>query len=200
MTMSRFLLSAMLLTGSACTVGEVSIGQNNNGTDGGNTGGDSGNQTSPRDVCSDRGTPGAAHVHVAAPATNRAGIGCVAVGCHLAGQTGAGASPYAFAGTVYKQVGGTAPNPGAVVRIFKEGPTGVFTKVTQGVADDAGNFRIAGNFTDFPYITDVSVCGADAPVMGIRPMIGPIGNANANCNGGAACHAVPGTLAIWLAD
>jgi hypothetical protein len=196
--MTCFRLLPILLIG-ACTVGEVSLGQNNNGTDGGNNT-DGTNQTNPRDVCSDRGTPGAPHIHTAAPADARGGLGCVAVGCHLTGQLGVGATAYAFAGTVYKQVGGTAPNPGAVVRIFKEGPVGTFTKIASGVADDAGNFRIAGNYTDFPYVTDVSACGADAPVLGIRPMIGPIGNTNGNCNGGAACHAVPGTLAMWLAD
>jgi hypothetical protein len=196
MTRSTVLLSALLL--GACTVGEVNLG-GGGGPDGG--GGDGDTTVNPRLMCADRGTIGIAHNHTALganPAGPRSGLACGAPnGCHGATP---GSSVYAFAGTLYKEAAGTTPNPGAVVRIFKENPTGVYTLVTSSVTDDAGNFYVIGDYTDFPYITDATACGSDALVSGIRPMVGIIANGSGNCNNGGACHGVPGTFPMYLLD
>lgn len=121
--------------------------------------------------------------------------------CH--GPGAATAPPYAFAGTAFKEIGGTTPQPTAIIRLFKENPTGVFAQVGVSVSDDAGNFFFAGNLADYPYIAEITACGADAaatPIPGVRAMVSKIQTGNGNCNGGAACHAVPGTQAVYLAD
>jgi len=43
------------------------------------------------------------------------GLSCIAAGCHLTGQTGAGAPPYTYAGTLYKEAAGTNVFPGATI-------------------------------------------------------------------------------------
>ena len=42
---------------------------------------------------------------------------CVAAGCHLTGQTGAGAPAYTYGGTLYSDVAGTTPMVGAAIFI-----------------------------------------------------------------------------------
>lgn len=190
MTRTLFLLPAVLAT--ACSVGEVDIG-------GGSGTPDSGGGTDDINICADKGTPGTAHNHAAANgnlAGARSGAGCMATGgCH---GISPGSSVFAFAGTVYKEAAGTTPQPGVVVRIF---PGNGMKSLAKAVTDDAGNFYIAGNFTAFPYKTDVTACGTDAVAGGIRPMVSPIVANDANCNAGGTCHAVPGgTNAVFLAD
>jgi hypothetical protein len=185
----------LLLAATGCTVGEVKIP--GSGPDGGGDGG-----ANPRLTCADRGQLSAAHIHTDAPLTNRAGLGCMdAGGCHGPAPGAGGA--YAFAGTAYKEIGGATAQPTAVVRLFKENPTGVFAQVGVAVTDDAGNFFFAGALADFPYVAEITACGADAaaaPIPGVRAMAAKIQQGNGNCNGGAACHAVPGTQAVYLAD
>ena len=195
MTRSTVLLSALLV--SACSVGEVDL--NRLGPDG--AGGGDAIGASPRDICADRpATIGIQHNHTADganPAGPRAGVGCqTGTGCHGAAPGAGGA--FAFSGSVYKEAAGTTPNPGVVVRVFKEDPAGTFTLVASAPTDDAGNFYMIGNYADFPYITDATACGSDQLVQGIRPMVGII--ATGDCNGGAACHQTPGTFPMYLLD
>ncbi len=188
MTRLMYLLSAVFAT--ACTVGEVNIG---------GPGPDSGGTTDDRNICVDRKTPAAAYQHSSQPPGPRSGQGCVSVGCHLMGNLGSGAGAFTMAGTVYKDTNGGAPQPGVTVRLFPS--TGNTDKsLAAVVTDDAGNFIIRTPLADPAYLTDVTACGTDAVALGIRPMQSPISNSDRNCNGGAACHAVPGTRAIFLAD
>lgn len=161
--MSRAVALIAVLAG--CDVGEVPIG--GTGTDGG----------SNINACADRGTIGTAYQHGGGAGT-RAGQGCIAVACHLAGQTGAGAGAFTAAGTVYK-LDKTTPNGGAVIRV-KSGGTAL-----TAVADDAGNFVIRGTFT-FPATTEATACPDTSP------MAGPLTTGGGNCNGGA-CHALGST-------
>lgn len=179
------LLSALL---GACSVGEVSL--NDGGTD---TGGGTPNRT----VCEPRvGAPPPAHIHAAAPADARSGLACIAGGCHLASNLGAGAGAFAFAGTVYKATDGAAVAPGVTIRMF---PRGGQTSLASAVTDAAGNFVIRGNFTAFPYETHVTACGTTPD---IRPMSGLIATQNeANCSNGGTCHGVPGgAAAVYMPD
>lgn len=185
MLRSPLKLSALLLLVGACSVGEVSDGS---GGDGGGSG--SGN----RAVCVDRvaGPPGA-YQHTTAPTGDRAGMGCIAVGCHLTGSVGAGAGPMAFAGTAYTAITGGTPAAGATVRVFSVGGT---TPVATAITDTAGNFIIRGNFTAFPYETDITACGSTPD---IKAMLGQIVTGTGpNCNGGGTCHVQPGTNAVYI--
>ena len=143
--------------------------------------------TDDRDVCATRVAPASpAHDHVTAPLGPRSGTGCVVAGCHLTGNTGANAPPFSIAGTVYKDLNGTIPNPGVVVRLFPaDGKKSVATTVT----DAAGNFSINDPaLTAFPYKTDVTACDSDTVAKGIRPMVGGILKQEMNCNAGNTCH------------
>jgi hypothetical protein len=200
--MPRMIASVFIIIGSAagalagCSVG--TYGETMQGTDGNMGGGDD------RNLCADRvATPGTAYNHVSAPTGTRAGMGCIAAACHLAGNTGAGAPAFGFAGTVYKDTNGTIPNPGVKVRLFPS--TGNTKKsIAFSVSDSAGNFYISDTtLTAYPYNTDVTACNADSVAMGIRPMVGSILKAEANCNAGNTCHqAAPAKTAtpIYLLD
>jgi len=200
--MRHFVL--LLAVVSACTVGEVKLPGGDDGA--GGVDAPPGGGENPRLKCADRGQLSTAHEHTlnnpaGSPAGPRSGLGCMTAGtCH---GPGGGGGEYAFAGTAYKEVGGTTAQATAIVRMFKENPTGVFAQVAVTVTDSAGNFFIAGTYNDFPYISEITACGADAaatPVAGIRPMVSKITTGQGNCNSGAGCHAVPGPMAVWLAD
>lgn len=204
MTQSKTMLAALLgaLLG-ACSVGEVDLGGGGGGgPDSGNGGTDAPVGQAARDLCVNRGTPVAARNHTAAgaaPAGPRSGMNCMAAGCH-----GVGGTPqFGFAGTVYKANTGGAVNPGVIVRIFPETPREA-AAVAIATTDDAGNFYYDGPaLTAFPYVTDVTACGSDSGVGGIRPMQARLTTAaNMNCNGGTACHQadVTTSLAIYLMD
>jgi hypothetical protein len=113
---------------------------------------------------------------------------------------GGASTPFAFAGTVYKETAAVTAAVGVTVRIFA--PDGMKSLV-EAVTDNAGNFviRNPAMFASFPYETHVTACGASANVGGIRPMISPVAAADANCNVGGSCHGTAGTQgAIYLAD
>lgn len=193
--MPRMIVFVPILVG-ACSVG--TYGETMQGTDGSMMGGDD------RDVCADRAaTPPIAYDHVSAPTGPRSGMGCVVAGCHLTGNTGANAPPFSFAGTVYKDIAGTTPQPGVVVRLF---PTTGNTKksVAVTITDAAGNFSVNDPaLTAFPYNTDVTACGTDSVAKGIRPMVGGILRQEMNCNAGNTCHqAAPTKTAtpVYLLD
>lgn len=190
MTRSFVLLPALLL--AACSVGEYGETQM--------MGGDTMMNTEDKNLCVNKGTPGTAYNHTTMPTGPRAGMGCIAVGCHLTGNTGAGATAFAFAGTVYKDTNGTTPQPGVTVRIFAAGGK---RSLAKAVSDSAGNFIIRGDFSAFPYETDVTGCGMDSVAQGIRPMLSPIARTDANCNAGGTCHqAAPQKTAtpVYLMD
>jgi hypothetical protein len=187
MKLSMVLLTALL---AACTVGEVPRG------DGGG-----GSNDNDRNVCEPRvAAPTAAHMHAASgtdPAGARARSACMATTCHGPGGT---STPFAFAGTVYKETAAVTAATGVTVRIFAPGG---MKSLAEAATDDAGNFVIRNPtmFAAFPYETHVTACGASASVGGIRPMISPIATADANCNVGGSCHGTAGTQgAIYLSD
>ncbi len=190
MTRSHLVLLPTLLA-TACSVGSYG--------DSPDTGKDGSMGTDDRALCVPKGSAGAAHQHVAAganPAGPRSGMACLtAGGCH--GVASPGSTVFAFAGTAYKEMGGTTPNGGATVRVF---PRGTMKSVAKTVTDDGGNFYIpasAGDFTAFPYEVDITACGSTP--SDIIPMIGTIGTpAEGNCASSGACHAIPGTRAVYI--
>jgi hypothetical protein len=163
----RIVLLASLLF-AACTVGEV--GTSNNMTDGG--------MTEDFTLCTTRlAQPNAAHTHAVGGTSNK-GQNCIAAGCHLNNNLGAGAPGFQFAGTLYA-TGGVNPQAGAAVRI-KAG-----TMVLKTFTDADGNFyfnagSLQGNFTAN---TNVSGCPTITNMVGT---LGGGGGAGANsCN---LCH------------
>jgi len=178
-------LLSLLFAG--CTVGEVPL--NGAGPDGGGSGDGPGAAlcaTNPMSTTVGRVTPANAHIHTLGGATN-AGQDCM-TGCHGAGGTG---PLFLMAGTLYKPDGVT-PSAGAEIRLTPgAGGNPVIAKT-----DDAGNFSSSSLTNPFPASTLASACPTTD-----RPMVGAITSAaTANCNGGAACHQVPGGLPMVLAD
>ena len=182
--MTRSLVLIPMLV-AACSVGEY----------GESSGGDAMGGDDRNRCVQPVATPAAAYVHTAngGDATPRAGQSCIAAGCHAAGQAG---GEFAIAGTIYKDLNGTQPQPGVTVRIF---PVGGNKSVASVVTDSAGNFIFRGNYKAFPYITDVTGCGKDSVAVGIRPMIGSINAADISCNK-AGCHIAPGSMPAYLLD
>jgi hypothetical protein len=127
-----------------------------------------------------------AYTHTSAPATTRAGMGCLEGACHGS----AGRNDFAFAGTVYKESSATTPASGVTVRIFKPGE---MQSIAEAVTDNAGNFiiRTPANFGAFPYETHVTICGPTPP-NNIKPMFNQISAADANCSAGNTCHGMGG--------
>jgi len=181
MKTSLALLSALLC---ACTVGEVP----------GGGGGDAGPMGLA--ACVARvAQPVAAHEHTTAPLGPRARSACMDAGCHAAGGAG---GQFAFAGTVYQETSAVTALAGVTLRFYKSGDK---SSLVEATTDSAGNFvvRNAGMYTNFPYQTDVTSCDLSTSVKGIRPMIGPIATAEANCNTAGSCHGATGTQgAIYL--
>lgn len=175
-------LGFAVLAVAGCGVGAVpGPGGDDVGPDGG------GNNA----LCTERVTPLAAHVHDVGG--TEAGVGCIAAGCHLDGQTGDGAPAYLFAGTLYKP-DLTTPVGGAEIRLIPDAGGPPLTTVT----DDAGNFYFTtgGATNPFPGQTLASGC----PTQDAK-MVGKLTKASdGNCNGGTACHQNPGTFVMTLAD
>jgi hypothetical protein len=174
--------SAVLLSFlAACSVGEVpgNGAVSDSGTaDGSGSGSD----------CIDRKTPATAHGHSGVPTDTRGGQGCIMSGCHLTGMTGLDAPEFQFAGTLYK-TGGTAPNPGATIRI-KSG-----TMEAKAVADSAGNFYVEVGVLPampFPANTFATACPTTTP------MTTALTTGGGNCNAGVGCHT--SSMPITLAD
>jgi hypothetical protein len=184
----RALAAAVVALAAAggCSVGEVG-GGGGGGTDGGMS------MMDDLDVCAPRvAAPVAAYQHVGNPTGARAGLGCLDAGCH--GPVNPASTRFGFAGTVYTTAAGGTPAAGVTVRLFKMGEK---KSLASAVTDTAGNFRIAGNFTAYPYVTHVSAC---SPAMGasINPMIQLLTvGAEMNCNTGGSCHVYPGQRPIY---
>ena len=158
--MTRAAAIALLVLG-ACDVGSVLV---NNGTPDGGTG------------CVNAATPGATHLHVAGGTPNQGQI-CLVSGCHLAASLGAGANPFAFAGTLYTTAAGTTIATGATVKV-------AFGTTTLTATTDAdGNFTVLGTLT-FPATSLATECPS------LKPMVASLGTGGGNCNN---CHRLGGT-------
>lgn len=135
-----------------------------------------------RYTCAPRPDATAAYAHTTAPTGPRAGTACVAGGCHLEGQLGAGATALAFAGTIFKEAAGSTAAGRVTVRLFKPFQD---TALASATTDDAGNFVIRGSFAAFPYQIDATACGAQIP---LRPMSSELGASDHSCSASGICH------------
>ena len=193
MTVLKLTLFVTLL--GACSVGEVM----GTGLGGDDTGGDdtmlpdaSGSATPDaaaalKDTCAIGQTPGPGHDH--GGGEYHTGESCMSgVACHAIG--GAGGA-WSFAGSAYTSAAAGLPQTGTVIRLLSADGT---TLVAKTVTDDHGNFYSTTPIGAGPYITDITQCGASTE---IRRMASPI-TGNHDCNGGTACHAIPGGTAIYL--
>lgn len=163
-------ISSLIL--AACDVGEIpGAGGGGDGGGGGTTDG-----TATGNGCVDSVTPASpAHIHTDG-GTSNAGQGCMNLGCHLAGGLG---PMFTFAGTVYADMAGTAPKPGATVKVE------FGTTVISAVADTDGNFYSTQDIT-LPAKTLATACPT------VAPMVGMIVTGGGNCNN---CHR-PGGEAV----
>ena len=110
------------------------------------------------------------------------GMGCIAAGCHLTGQTGTGAPAYSYAGTLYKADKTTALAGASVV-------------VTVGTAAKTVVTANNGNFWLVPGVAGIdpptNTMTGDTKASGcpdVTPMVGKLTQGGGNCNS-AACHA-----------
>jgi hypothetical protein len=134
--------------------------------------------------CEERGNAVAAHQHDDGEGSHQ-GRPCLDSGCHLAGDTGAGAPAYVIAGTVYQKDATTA-QAGAIVRLTPFDGGAPVTATT----DAEGNFYLetSGSLNPFPSIPDVTAC-PDTETM-IEGALDPsYGNCNAN-----GCHQLGGGI------
>lgn len=148
---------------AACDVGSVLVNQGS--PDGGGSNG-----------CVNAATPGASHLHVAGGTPNL-GQACIAIGCHLEGNLGTGASAFGFAGTLYTEAAAQTVVKGATIQV-KAGATPL-----TAVSDADGNFVYRGAVT-FPATTLATQCPS------LKPMIGGLSTGGGNCNN---CHRPAGT-------
>lgn len=137
-----------------------------------------------RYTCAPRPDAAAAapYSHTTAPTGPRAGTACVIGGCHLAGQLGTGATAFTFAGTVFKDNGGTIAAPRLTVRVFKPFEDAA---LAHAATDAAGIFVIRDPLAAFPYQVDVTACGAS---IQIRPMSSELTESDRSCSNGGICH------------
>jgi hypothetical protein len=174
----RIALLLSSLAFAACTVGEVGTA-NNTGPDGG-----SGSGSDPNTACVARLAPAdPPHTHAAGGTSNK-GQNCIAAGCHLNNNLGAGAPGFEFAGTVYA---GTTTNPsaGALVRIIS-GPASAPT-VLKTYTDADGNFYFSAGALSgsFMATTNVTACPTVTPMT--TTLVGGSGGGGGtnSCN---LCH------------
>ena len=165
------------------------------GTFGMSTGGDDDiDVTQCADRSSATSTPPmpAFHMHTAPVdgATNptNQGHGCVAAMCHLAGNLGASAPEYQFAGTLYADMAQTMPQIGAHIRV--KGSDG---KVAEAITDMFGNFSFPPSSlaNPFPGQTSAAACPTNGAGTGVTAMVSPITQGNGNCNSAGTCHGAP---------
>ena len=178
---SMVLLSVLFI---GCSVGEVPI-NGGPGVDGGG-----GNPDGTASACATRVTPGGRHIHAAGGTSNQ-GQNCIVAGTCHGNPPGGGAPIYIAAGTLFK-TGGTLPSGGAEIRLVADAGGAVLAAKT----DEDGNFSITSATNPFPAHTIASGC----PTTDAH-MAGGITNAAAGgCNNAAACHQIPGGIAMVLAD
>jgi len=176
----------LLALAAACDVGSV-VSNNQGGPDGSTGGTDTGggsNGSSAGSNCEAIQTANAPDGH------HNAGMTCLAAGCHLIGNPGAGAPEYAAAGTIYKDTAGTQPYPGATV-IMKVG--GTTTKMIAAATGDAGpgagNFFVAKALATPPSAAMTGTTSASA-CPNTSAMSENLVDNGGNCNN---CHRTGGT-------
>jgi hypothetical protein len=160
----------------ACDVGSVT-NINNQVVDGNGGGGDTGGggDGSQGANCENLTTPNGDGHHNAANA-------CIVAGCHLEGQTGAGAPAYSYGGTVYKDAAGTQPYAGATILITMGGTTHKLISATNG------NFFYTPALLPSP--TNANTANAAASVCPDKTaMTGALVQGGGNCNN---CHKTAG--------
>jgi hypothetical protein len=177
MTRIVVILSLVL---AACDVGSV-VSNNQGGPDGSVTGGTDapgGGSGSGSNCEAINATPPDGH--------HNAGQTCLAAGCHLIGNAGAGAPEFSAAGTIYKDTAGTTPYPGATVIITVGGTTHKMYAASTGAP---GNFYIAKALATppsaaMPGTTKASAC------PNTSAMSENLVDNGGNCNN---CHRTGGT-------
>lgn len=116
---------------------------------------------------------------------HNAGMGCMtAAGCHNPATLGGGASPYSYAGTVYRDAAGTQPYPGATILISMGGVT------KKLVAGTMGNFQISPQELAAPATEGAAMASASACPQTVSMMTTPLPAGVADCN---SCHNADGT-------
>jgi hypothetical protein len=117
------------------------------------------------------------------------GMTCLTAGCHLIGNAGTNAPEFSYAGTLWKDVNGTTPYPGATIEIVVGGAT---KKV---IAADNGNFFLPPALATPPTAAATATTMASAcPTT--TPMSGALVDNGGNCNN---CHHAGGTTSpIYL--
>lgn len=167
------------------------------GRDGSNSNGHDAATDAPTDAPRDAAVDARSDAHRDAPpdaycydlssnipaAHHDAGTTCITAGCHLAGNTGAGAPAFSYAGTLYHDAQGTTPYAGATVEIIIGG-----FKHTVVTSTD-GNFYITSALANPPTnamtaTALVSVCPS------LMSMQGALVDNGGNCNN---CHRTGGT-------
>lgn len=175
--MTRIAVILSLVLAAACDVGSVVSNNQGGGPDSGVTGGgDSGGGSGSGSNC----TPVASQLPAA---HHNAGMTCMTAGCHLIGNTGAGAPEYSFAGTLYRDPQGTNPFPGATISVTVAG-----TKHTAVTASD-GNFYIPKALADPPTAANTGTTNASG-CPSTTAMAGALIDNGGNCNN---CHRTGGT-------
>ncbi|HEY6034221.1 MAG TPA: hypothetical protein VIV58_08180 [Kofleriaceae bacterium] len=174
--MTRMFVIVSLLFASACDVGTVLANQGGGGDAGGSGSGSGGGSN-----CGNLVSPAPqAHTHIAG-GTSNAGVACIAAGCHLDGQMGAGAPSYSYAGTVYTDAGGATPAAGSTMFFTAAGTT---RKI---VADAAGNFFVETALLAAP--TNQATANTSATQCPtISPMVGSLVQGGGNCSATGSCH------------
>jgi hypothetical protein len=161
---------------AACDVGSVVSSNNQGGPDGSviNTGGDSGGSAGSN--C-DPVSANAADGH------HNAGQTCQQVGCHLVGNTGAGAPEYSISGTLWRDSGGASPYPGATIEITVGGTTHKIITASNG------NFFLPPALAPAPTAAAPGTTKASA-CPSTLPMTEQLVDNGGNCNN---CHRTGGT-------
>lgn len=180
MTRIAVILSTLVFA-AACDVGSV-VSNNQGGPDGSvGGGGDSGGGSN---VGSGSGS-NCINVSANLPAAHHnAGQTCMTAGCHLSGNTGAGAPAYAVAGTLYRDPQGTNPYAGATITVTVGG-----TKHTAVTASD-GNFYITTALMPTPPSNAMTGTTNASACPSTNAMSGALVDNGGNCNN---CHKSGGT-------
>jgi hypothetical protein len=115
------------------------------------------------------------------------GQSCIVAGCHLTGQTGTNAPPYAYAGTLFTTSAGTTPIAGATVSITLDGVEKSVITATNG------NFFMPGGVAglDPPTNTSTATTRASGCPYSVA-MSGTLVQGGGNCN---TCHRIGGVTA-----
>ena len=114
---------------------------------------------------------------------HNAGQTCLQAGCHLIGNTGAGAPEYSFAGTLYHDVNGSMPFGGATIEVS------VSSQVHKLVTASNGNFFITSALASPPTAAAPGTALASA-CPNTNTMAGQLVDNGGNCNN---CHRTGGT-------